>query len=60
MDIAFDIRLTHQAVVAQSLLTEQLVFKLVVNGVVQDIDLEFESVNETSPELLLKSKIELN
>ena len=60
VDIAFDIRLTHQAVVAQSLLTEQLVFKLVVNGVVQDIDLEFESVNETSPELLLKSKIELN
>lgn len=56
----FDIRLTHQAVVNQNLLTELLVFKIVANGVEHDIDLEFETVQDPLPELILRAKLEFN
>ena len=42
------------------MLTEQLVFKLVTNGVEHDIDLEFETVQDPQPELLLRAKLEFN
>lgn len=53
----FDIRLTHQAVVNQNLLTDQLVFRLVTNGIEHDIDVEFETVQDPQPELLLQAKL---
>lgn len=59
-EVAFDIRLTHQAVVQQDLLTDQLIFKLIIDGVEHDIDIEFENVQDPSPELLLRSKMEFN
>ena len=42
------------------MLTDQLVFKLIVDGVEHDISLEFETVHDPSAELLLRSKIEFN
>ena len=53
----FDIRLTHQAVVNQNLLTDQLVFRLVTNGIEHDIDVEFETVQDPQPELFLQAKL---
>ena len=58
--IVFDIRLTHQQVVEQAMLTEQLSMKLVVNGVEHDIDIDFETVQDPSPEMHLNAKLEFN
>ena len=59
-EIVFDIRLTHQAVVEQTMLTEQLLLKLVVNGVEHDIDLDFETVQDPAAEMILRAKLEFN
>lgn len=56
----YDIRLSYQSVVSQDLLTDQLAFKLITNGIEQDIQVEFETVQDPQPEMLLQAKLEFN
>ena len=58
--MAFDVRMTYQAVVNKDILTDQLVFQLIINGIEHDISLDFENVHDPQPDILLRAKLEFN
>lgn len=53
-------RLTHQGIYKQSVLSADLVFRLITNGIEHDILVDFETVHDPEPEIVLKSRLEFN
>ena len=56
----FDIMMTHQAVFKNDILTEQLVVKLLVVTGQEYLNLEFETVQNPKPEILMQSKLQFS
>ena len=57
-DPIFDIEMTYQQVLAQEVLTDNLVIKLICQDGEHDLDCEYETVTDPAPEILLRSKLQ--